>query len=78
MDMQPQTSNNTNYDQGYHDYDSNPHSQTPPDGKTEAELALERELIVNEYRSDRDAILLAIKQAVKDRNYKEAQEFIYK
>ena len=78
MDMQPKPTENTNYDQGYHDNDSYHYSQSPSGNKTEAELALERELIINEYRSDRDAILLAIKQAVKDRNYKEAQEFIYK
>ena len=48
------------------------------DGPESPEKALERDMILEEYRNDKDAILMAIKQAIKARNYKEAQEFIYK
>lgn len=44
----------------------------------DAERALEREISRQEYETDRDAILLAIKDALKEHRYQEAQEFIYK
>lgn len=76
MNTQPQTQNKNSYE-GYSEK-----LTSHPDGlsmqKTEAELELERELLLNEYRNDKEAILLAIKQALKERNYKEAQEFVFK
>lgn len=75
MNTQPQTQKNTSVD-GYSEKQVSQTGQMMQ--KTEAELELERELLLNEYRNDKDAILLAIKQALKERNYKEAQEFIFK
>lgn len=47
-----------------------------------AEMALEREFardaVLEEYETDRDAILLFIKDAIRERRYQDAQEFVFK
>lgn len=44
----------------------------------EAELALERDIVMTEYKTDRDVILKAIKESIKRRDYDDAQAFIHK
>lgn len=46
--------------------------------KHEAELALERDIVMTEYKTDRDVILKAIKESIKKRDYDDAQAFIHK
>jgi hypothetical protein len=76
MHAQKQNSN-WNPDIGYQSYGQ----ETPNMGHPASEraaLELEREMLIQEYRCDRDAILTAIKDALKNRRYSEAQEFVYK
>ncbi len=52
-----------------------------PEGGQDTSLvrkSLERDLILEEYREDREAILSALKTAIRERDYKGAQEFVYK
>lgn len=52
-----------------------------PEGGQDTSLvrkSLERDLILEEYREDREAILSALKTAIRERQYQEAQEFVYK
>lgn len=44
----------------------------------EAELALERDIVMTEYKTDRDVIMKAIKESIKRRDYDDAQAFIHK
>lgn len=57
------------------------HTATSDDGMNDI-LALEREFerdaILDEYETDRDAILMVIKEAIRERRFQEAQEFVFK
>lgn len=50
-------------------------SSGPEDG---AVLELEREMSLSEFEDDRDVILMMIKEALRTRNYTEAQEIVHK
>ncbi|MBR4986881.1 MAG: hypothetical protein IKY83_14200 [Proteobacteria bacterium] len=61
--------------QGYAGYGAEPDTDQEMVKETKA---LERDLTLEEYRDDRDAILAAIKVAIRERRYSDAQEFVYK
>lgn len=64
----------------YQGYDQNMSSNSAQ-SKTEITRAtreLEREILIQEYKNDRDVIIQTIKDALKNRRYTEAQEFVYK
>ena len=52
----------------------------PDIGQSKAKVtkSLERDLTLAEYRDDRDVILTAIKDALRERRYSDAQEFVFK
>lgn len=61
--------------QGYAGYGAEPDiSQS----KAKVTKSLERDLTLAEYRDDRDVILTAIKDALRERRYSDAQEFVFK
>ena len=61
--------------QGYAGYGTEPDiSQS----KSKVTKSLERDLTLAEYRDDRDVILTAIKDALRERRYSDAQEFVFK
>lgn len=70
------------YNSDYQSYSQEPCfqnlSSASSTNQNRATLEMEREIILQEYQTDRDAILLAIKNALKNRRYQEAQEFVYK
>lgn len=65
---------------GYESYRSDGATRTNANDtkKHEAELALERDIVMTEYKTDRDVILKAIKESIKKRDYDDAQAFIHK
>ena len=70
------------YTSDYQSYGQEPCFQQLPNARpaepNRVELEIEREMSLQEYQNDREAILLAIKDALKNRRYNEAQEFVYK
>ena len=65
---------------GYESYRSDGATRTKANDtkRHEAELALERDIVMTEYKTDRDVILKAIKESIKRRDYDDAQAFIHK
>lgn len=65
---------------GYESYRSDGATRTNANDtkRHEAELALERDIVMTEYKTDRDVILKAIKESIKKRDYDDAQAFIHK
>lgn len=65
---------------GYESYRSDGATRTNANDtkRHEAELALERDIVMTEYKTDRDVILKAIKESIKRRDYDDAQAFIHK
>lgn len=53
-------------------------AEEQPDEQLDPEKAMELEMLMEEYETDRDAILLTIQNALKDQDYDEAQAFVYK
>lgn len=62
----------------YQTYNSYGGAEQNADEQSENQLKIERELILMEYDTDRDAILKAIKEGIKRRDYDDAQAFVYK
>ena len=65
---------------GYESYRSDGATRTKANDtkRHEAELAIERDIVMTEYKTDRDVILKAIKESIKRRDYDDAQAFIHK
>lgn len=63
----------------YQGYGQEPqHTRPLRPSSDRATLNLEREMMLQEYQCDREAILSIIKDALKNRQYQEAQEYVYK
>ena len=78
MDRQQQQ-NNQEYSgyNSYGAYDANGAGQAQPH-ESKMQRTLERDMLLEEYEIDKDYILQAIKDALKERHYDEAQELVYK
>ena len=65
---------------GYESYRSDGATRTKANDtkRHEAELALERDIVMTEYKTARDVILKAIKESIQRRAYDDAQAFIQK
>ncbi len=72
MDTQNKTNKNVEEYSGYEGY-----SQNDAPSAEVVEKTINRDLMLLEYDVDKDVILGAIKKALKERNYEEAQEFVY-
>ena len=70
----------TNESQASSDVQDRPEIQASrqSDENLDPEKALELEMLMSEYQTDRDAILLTIQNALKTQDYEEAQAFVYK
>lgn len=68
---------NKNYAK-YQSYNSYNGTGQNANEQSENQLKIERELILMEYETDRDAILKAVKESIKKRDYDDAQAFVYK
>lgn len=77
MDYRKNIENEHQRQESYQSYGSEqPELMERPESPEQ--LALERDLILEEYKTDRMAILMAIKESIKNRDYDEAQAFVFK
>ncbi len=63
---------------GYQSY-TNDYDNPPPSTQDSAlEKVIERDMSIEEYKEDRDVILMTIKNAIKEKRFDEAQAFVHK
>lgn len=75
MDRQQQQNNQDHSD--YNSYGASYANHAQPN-ESQMQRAIERDMTLEEYELDRDYILQAVKDALKERRYDEAQELVYK
>ena len=63
---------------GYASYDEGGQAAQTRAFDADEQRVLERNLLMQEYESDRDVILKEIKTALRERRYRDAQEFVYR
>ena len=76
MDQKQQQSNQDNYNSNYDVLDDSAKQEQPKE--SEVVRAIERDMSLQEYENEKDYILQAIKDYLKERKYRDAQELVYK
>ena len=76
MDQKQQQSNQDNYNSNYDILDGSADRNQPKE--SEVVRAIERDISLQEYENDKEYILQAIKDYLKERKYDDAQELVYK